>query len=220
MKLIKMALISGVVAVSACALWWTQTQREDNSAPNGIVQNEQGKTKRTSFYLKTDEGFDKVQPVPFPIPFILKQAQWESLGSRSELTIQFDAAPKSVAKEAGFCVEIVANEGQIIVWWGQQIRPRSFPDTRPTDALVVRLSDNSIIARGSGTLEGDQLKLTMPLESIRVDSVYLYHTPSQKAKQEGGVELVSALHANPAPAHGRRVQKLQGGYVWASEKSE
>lgn len=220
MKPIKIVLFSGAVAVLACALWWTQAQKEDASAPNGIIQNKQERNERGSYYLKSDKGFDNVQPVRFSIPFVLKQAQWESLGSRSEMTIQFDAAPKSVAKEAGFCVEIVANERQIIVWWGQQVRPRLFPDTGPTDALVVRLSDNSIIARGSGTLKDDQLKLTLPIESIRVDSVYLYYTPSQKAIKEGGLELISALHANPAPAHGRRIQKLQGGYVWASVKNE
>jgi hypothetical protein len=205
--------------VAACSVYWLHQINRTMSAREGVLVSDSTSPKpKTSFYLNMEQGFEKVRAESFTIPFSLDTVEWRSEGHSAQISVQLTQSAES-HKDAGYCVEILANEKRTLIWWGHNLRLKLAPDLPPDQAAVIDLSQNAVVGYGKVEFAGDTISIALaePLQSV--ETVYLRFTPSQQAfkQSDDSVEIVSVVRSQPAPAWGARVRSVQGGYIWHPE---
>lgn len=214
---IELGAVVLAVAFAAGLYFW----RVNTHTTSGVLtqQGTEQSSQDTSYYLKTDEGFDNVRPVAFRVPFKLQRAEWQIKDGRTLLVVQFtNPISAEVWSQAGFCLEILANGKRTIIWLGRHLRPKLAPDLKADEALIANLDSNRVEGYGQAHWSDKQVEVVLPAVLESVDVVYLRYVPSEQAYREGGLPMiVSALRAGEPPPWGSRVRQLQGGYLWVDE---
>ncbi|MCS6918473.1 MAG: hypothetical protein NZM28_01740 [Fimbriimonadales bacterium] len=216
---IKRTVLLGYVlgCVAALGAYMLYRDGSEPSTRQGVLSSE-ASGERTSYYLNTEQGIAGVRAERFTVPFSLQTVEWRSDAQTASLTIHLTNSVQA-QKDAGYCVEIVANANRTLIWWGYNLRPKIAPDLREDQAAIVDTSKNAVIGYGQVEAQADTIQVTLPTPLDSVEAVYLRYIPSQQAfKQSGGsVDIVSIVRAQPAPSWGARVRSVQGGYLWHEE---
>jgi hypothetical protein len=217
--LIKRALLIGCAlgCVAALSAYWLHLTSRTESARQGVLSTAPSE-QRTSYYLNTEKGFENVRTERFSIPFSLSTVEWRSEDDTAQISIRLTSSAQP-HRDAGYCIEILANENRTLIWWGYNLRPKLAPDLRAEQAAIIDLTQNAVVGYGQVRFTGDTIHISLPEPLQSVEVAYLRFIPSQQAfKQSGGsVGIVSILRSQPAPAWGARVRSVQGGYVWHQE---
>jgi hypothetical protein len=217
--LIKRALLIGCAlgCVAALSAYWLHLTSRTESARQGVLSNAP-QEQRTSYYLHTEKGFENVRAERFSVPCSLNTVEWRSEDDSAQISIQLTSSAQS-HKDAGYCIEIVANENRTLLWWGYNLRPKLAPDLLADQVAIIDLTQNAVVGYGQVRLTDDTIHISLPKPLQSVEVAYLRFVPSQWAfKHSGGrVRIVSILRSQPAPASGARVRSIQGGYVWHQE---
>ncbi|CUU01067.1 MAG: hypothetical protein N2045_09195 [Fimbriimonadales bacterium] len=164
---------------------------------------------RKTFYLRVDKGFDQAQPVEIEIPFEIIRVEWRSRSGTTFINITLSNNISSeVKRDAAYEFQIWLNDHEQVVWLGHHLYPKEVDEVVP-QPLVLDGTKHQVLCQGQVVERGNQLLITLPISTRKVDAAQLYYIPSREAlRQAGGFPVMVSSLVHQRPPWGYRIRRL------------
>ncbi|GIV05996.1 MAG: hypothetical protein KatS3mg016_1571 [Fimbriimonadales bacterium] len=164
---------------------------------------------RKTFYLRTDKGFDQIQPVEMEIPFKIVRLEWRSKGGTTFIALTLsNPISSSVKQQSAYNFQIWLNHYKQVVWLGHHLCPENVDET-VCQPLVLDGGTHQVVSRGQVVEKGNRVEMTLPLSTQEVDAAQLYYIPSQGAlRQAGGSPVMVSSLVHQRNPWGYRIRRL------------